>query len=316
MSLLLEDYLNYMKTIKGVSPNTLREYNYDLQIFFKFLKKRYRLAPAELMFDDIDISDVDEIFCSRINLRDLIAFFSYLDNDRQNINVTRARKTASIRSFFNYLYKIIKVIKEDPSQELTLPKRNQRHPVYMTLDESLSLLENIDGRNVERDFAIITLFLNCGLRISELVSIDIPKIRGDILTVVGKGNKERTVYLNEACIAAIENYLPIRHTIDTKETALFLSERNARMSVRAVQHMLKRQLKKAGLDSDKYTPHKLRHTAATLMYKYGDVDIRALQEILGHASVSTTEIYTHIDEERLRTAVSKNPLAKNKANNK
>jgi len=312
MSLLLEDYLNYMKSIKGVSKNTINEYHYDLQMLFRFLKRRYRLVDSSVPFNEIDIFDLDEKFFIKINLRDLISFFSYLDNDRENSNITRARKTASVRSFFHYLHKIIKVIDEDPSSELTVPKGNKRQPVYMTLDESLALLTQVDGRNSERNYAIITLFLNCGMRISELVSIDIDKIRGDILTVVGKGNKERTVYLNEACIAAIENYLPIRYKIDTNKKALFLSEQKTRITPRGVQHMLKSQLKKAGLDFTKYTPHKLRHTAATLMYKYGDVDIRALQEILGHTSVATTEIYTHIDEDRLRKAVSKNPLATTK----
>lgn len=308
--IILEDYLSYMKTIKGVSPNTIKEYKYDLQLFFRFLKLRKRLVPADTLFDEIPIDDLDEAFFEKVRLTDIIAFLTYLDEKRDNTSVTRSRKVAALHSFFKYLNKVIKVIDEDPSSEISSPKSHMRQPVYLTLDESFQLLESIDGRNMARDYAIITLFLNCGLRISELVSIDTAKIRGDLLTVIGKGNKERTVYLNEACIEAIDGYIAVRPPCDSP--ALFLSERKNRISVRAVQHMLKKQLQNAALDSKKYTPHKLRHTAATLMYKHGNVDIRALQEILGHASVSTTEIYTHIDEERLRTAVNSNPLANKK----
>ncbi|CCJ33824.1 Probable integrase/recombinase [Caloramator australicus RC3] len=190
------------------------------------------------------------------------------------------------------------------------PKINKRHPVYLTLEQSKRLLDSIKGRNKERDFAIITLFLNCGLRLSELVSIDISKIKGDTLTVVGKGNKERTVYLNKACIKAINSYLAVRPKDGVVDKdALFLSERKKRIDKRTVEKLVKKYIVSAGLLNDKYTPHKLRHTAATLMYKYGKVDIRALQHILGHESVSTTQIYTHIDDEILRDAVKSNPLS-------
>lgn len=310
LPLILEDYLSYMKTIKGVSLNTTKEYKYDLQMFFRFLKLRKRLIDTSIVFEEIPIDDIDEEFFQSIKLTDVIAFLTYLDETRDNTSVTRSRKVAALHSFFKYLNKVIKVIQEDPSGEISSPKSHMRQPVYLTLDESFLLLDSIDGRNMARDYAIITLFLNCGMRISELVGIDIDKMRGDLLTVIGKGNKERTIYLNDACTDAINVYLSVRPHADTN--ALFLSERKSRISVRAVQHMLKKQLQNAALDSRKYTPHKLRHTAATLMYKYGNVDIRALQEILGHASVSTTEIYTHIDEDRLRTAVNSNPLANKK----
>lgn len=205
----------------------------------------------------------------------------------------------------------------NPARELESPKISKRNPVYLTLDQSKKLLSSIDGKNKERDYAIITLFLNCGLRLSELVNIDINKIKEDTLTVIGKGNKERTVYLNDACIRAIENYMRVRpndSAIDKE--ALFLSSRNTRINKRTVELMVKKYLKNASIVDGKYTPHKLRHTAATLMYKYGNVDIRALQQILGHESVSTTQIYTHIDDEKLRQAVQSNPLSEEKENNK
>lgn len=309
--IILEDFLNYMETIKGKSSNTVKEYYYDLRTLFRFLKIRYRLVEKDASFDQINISDIDINFIKRINLQDLFAFISYVDKSRNNKNFTKARKVASIRSFFKYLHSIVKLIDENPSLNLETPKTDKRHPAYLSLDESLKLLNNIEGTFKTRDYAIITLFLNCGLRLSELVSIDIDKIKDDTLTVIGKGNKERTVYLNEACLYAINEYLKVRPTEGVKDSkALFLSKRKNRISVRAVQHLVKKYLKDAGLDTEKYSTHKLRHTAATLMYKHGNVDIRALQQILGHSSVSTTQIYTHLDDERLRNAVKSNPLSK------
>ncbi|MTI70258.1 MAG: tyrosine recombinase XerC [Firmicutes bacterium] len=307
--LILEDFLNYLDTIKGKSKNTVKEYYYDLRILLKYLKIRYRQVDRDTPLEDIEISDIDIDFIKRINLQDLFAFISYTDKERNNKNYTKARKVASIKSFFNYLNDIVNLIDQNPANNLETPKTDSRHPTYLTLDESRKLLDVIDGQYKERDYAIINLFLNCGLRLSELVSIDINKIKADTLTVIGKGNKERTIYLNDACLDAIDEYLKVRPKNAKDKTALFLSKRKNRLSVRAVQHLVKKHLKNAGLDTDKYSTHKLRHTAATLMYKYGNVDIRALQQILGHESVSTTQIYTHIDDDRLRKAVKKNPLS-------
>jgi site-specific recombinase XerD len=203
-------------------------------------------------------------------------------------------------------------VDENPALNLESPKISRRNPTYLTLDESKSLLRAVDGKNKERDYCILTLFLNCGLRLSELCGINISNIKGDILTVIGKGNKERTVYLNNACMKAIEDYLSVRsknlHKIIDKD-ALFISKNWTRLNKRTVEMMLKKYLKAADLDTDKYTPHKLRHTAATLMYKYGNVDIRSLQKILGHENLSTTQIYTHVDDEKLREAINSNPLS-------
>ena len=216
---------------------------------------------------------------------------------------------AAIRSYFKYLYSIVKLIPENPALDLETPKSNSRLPVALTLDESKSLLSSISGSNEKRDYAIIMLFLNCGLRLSELISINIDKIKGDTLTVIGKGNKERTIYLNDVCVKAIEDYLEVRQDANPgHEKALFISNRKTRFSQKGVQHMLDKYLTEAGLAGKGYSPHKLRHTAATLMYQYGHVDIRALQEILGHESISTTQIYTHINQDLLRDAVKQNPL--------
>lgn len=308
---ILEDFLNYIETIKGKSENTVKEYFFDLRTLLRFLKLRYKLVDRNIPFDEIDISDVDETIIRRVTLQDLYAFISFVDKDRNNKNNAKARKVASIRSFFKYLTTKIKIISENPALDLESPKTSVRHPVHLTLEEAENLLDSIDGSFKERDYAIITLFLNCGLRLSELVSIDIDKIKGDTLTVVGKGNKERTIYLNEACLQAISDYLRVRPTDGVKTpNALFLSNRKSRISNKTVQYLVKKYIKEAGLDTETYSTHKLRHTAATLMYKYGNVDIRALQQILGHENVSTTQIYTHIDDERLRKAVKSNPLSK------
>ncbi|NYB73578.1 tyrosine recombinase XerC [Sedimentibacter hydroxybenzoicus DSM 7310] len=305
----LSDFLEYSLSIKGRSEKTVSEYYLDLRTFYRFLVIRFKLSPDIKDFENIDINLVSLDTLKRIKIMDLHSFIAYIDRERNNSNRTKARKIACLRSFFKYLYSIVKLIPENPALDLETPKKNSRLPVALTLNESKNLLISISGSNEKRDYAIITLFLNCGLRLSELIGINIDKIKGDTLTVVGKGNKERTIYLNDACVKAIEEYLEVRP--DAKpghENALFISNRKTRFTQKGVQHMVDKYLKEAGLSGMKYSPHKLRHTAATLMYQYGHVDIRALQEILGHESVSTTQIYTHIDKEQLRDAVKQNPL--------
>lgn len=303
------EFLEYMETIRGKSKNTITAYSYDLALFFKYIKMKRGYLVTDMEIDEIPIDDIDMYMINNISLADLYSFLSFAANQRDNKNYARARKVACIRSFFKYLHKM-KMIKENPSIELESPKINSRHPIYLTLEESKKLLSSIDGENKERDYAIVTLFLNCGLRLSELISIDINKISNDILTVIGKGSKERTVYLNKACIDAINNYLKVRPVDDVKDkNALFLSERKRRISKRTVQYLVKKYIGISNLDMEKYSPHKLRHTAATLMYKYGKVDIRSLQQILGHENISTTQIYTHLDDETLRNAINANPLS-------
>ena len=312
--IILEDYLNYMETIKGSSSNTVKEYFFDLRTFFRFIKLRYKLVDLDLSFEEIDISDVDLDLVKKLTIQDLHAYISYADKNRENGNFAKSRKVASLRSFFEYLYSRVNLIEKNPAEALEFPKTENRHPIYLTLDQSELLLNTVlENKNEEyrkRDYAIIMLFLNCGLRLSELSSIDIDKIKdNDTLSIIGKGNKERTIFINEACILAIKAYMAIRPDVVTDNKAMFISKRKNRMSNRAIQHMVDRYIEKAGFDTSIYSTHKLRHTAATLMYKYGNVDILALQEILGHESVSTTQIYTHIDNERLREAVKSNPLS-------
>ena len=318
MPLILEDYLNYMETIKGSSPNTTKEYFYDLRSFFRFIKIRYKLIDKNTPFQEILIEDVDIELIKKINIQDLHAYIAFMDKNKKNKNSAKSRKVSSLKSFYNYLYSIVGLIDENPAEKLSAPKLDNRQPVYLTLEESKKLLDTVLKTENEflrkRDYAIVLLFLNCGLRLSELSSIDMDKIKSDTLTVIGKGNKERTIYLNPSCIYAIEDYLTIRPTDALDKKALFLSIRKQRISNRAIQRRIDKYLEDAGFDTSIYSTHKLRHTAATLMYKHGNVDIRALQEILGHENVATTQIYTHIDDERLRNAVNSNPLSHIKPN--
>lgn len=310
------DFLNYLETIKGKSENTIKGYAIDLTLFFRFMKAYKGLVDdPELEFEEIIINDLDKDFIKNIKLTDLYAFLSFVEKQRNNGTYARARKVACLKSFFKFLNGKAKIIDENPTLELESPKINKRHPVYLTLEQSLDLLSSLDkeDKNYKRDYCILTLFLNCGMRLSELCSIQIDKIKGDTLTIVGKGNKERTVYLNDACLKAISDYISSRDeskVIEENKKFLFLSNRNLPINKRTVELLVKKHIGNAGISDGKYTPHKLRHTAATLMYKHGNVDIRSLQSILGHENISTTQIYTHIDDESLRDAVKSNPLSK------
>lgn len=315
----LNSFLDYSITILNKSPNSIKEYNYDLATFLRFIKLHFHMTE-ETELKEIKINDITIDTIKKITLDDIHAFISYLTREYHSKSTTRARKVSTIRIFFQYLSRKAKLIEVNPAQDLETPKLEKRLPKYLSLEDSKKLLNvtwNEDNRNYERDYAIITLFLNCGMRLSELVGINIQDI--DFydckLNIIGKGNKERTIYLNKACMKVIHDYLKVRpkegikHDSKFSEKALFLSERKTRISNRTVESIVTNQLKSAGLDPKKYSVHKLRHTAATLMYQYGQVDIRALQELLGHESIATTEIYTHVSNDQVRKAVESNPLA-------
>lgn len=271
----LNSFLDYTATILNKSPNTIKEYNYDLNNFLKFIMYHYKLTD-EKDIKNINIHDMTIDTVKKITLDDIHAYLFYLKNNYQSKAATRARKVASIRVFFNYLTQKTNLLEKNPAQNLETPKQDKRIPKYLSLDDSKKLLEiamSDDDRNKERDYAIITLFLNCGMRLSELVGINISDInfKDEKLNVIGKGNKERTIYLNKACVNAINSYMTVRPRDAVKadsRDALFLSERRERISNRTVQYIVKQELKRAGLDTNKYSVHKLRHTAATLMYKY------------------------------------------------
>lgn len=311
LPIFAEDFLDYIESIQNKSSTTVKEYYYDLMMFFRFMKKRRGLLVAEETLDDADVSKLNVDIVQSVSLSDFYSFLNYISSVREAQSVTRARKVATLKSFFKYLHTKARIIDSNPATELETPKITRKLPRYLELEESLNLLKSIDGKNKERDFCMILMFLNSGLRVSELVDIDIPDIRLDnTLVVRGKGAKERTIYLSNSVSQAIDKYLLVRpEPKEGHEDALFLSERKIRISPNTVGYTVKKFIKKANLDPKKYSTHKLRHTAATLMYQHGDVDIRSIQEILGHESVATTEIYTHVSNKMLKKAVESNPLA-------
>lgn len=306
-----KDFLFFIETIKGNSKKTVDGYYIDLRTFFRFLIK-YKESKNDTDIKDIDISNIDLEFVKKITLSDVYEFLHYISSDRNNNAVTRARKISSIRTFFNYLHIKVKLIDDNPVKDLSIPSSKKSLPKYLTLKQSIELLKKASNEFNKRDFCIITLFLNCGMRLSELVSINIYDIKDDRLKLLGKGNKERIIYLNDSCLNAINEYLKERKKIlNIKDVnALFLSKQGKRISNRRVQQIVEEILKACNLNNEGFSPHKLRHTAATLMYQHNDVDIRVLKEILGHENISTTEIYTHVSNRQLENALKNSPLNK------
>lgn len=324
---ILRDFLSYHETIKAHSQRTVDEYFLDLRNFFRYLKQQRDPSLRDLELNEISILDVDLDFVKKVTLTEVYGYLTYLSRDRvlhQNSDssdyglnaASRARKISTIRSFYNYLCNKAHLMDVNPVKDLDMPKLKKTLPKYLTLDESMQLLDSVDGQNRERDYCILTFFLNCGLRISELCGLNLQDIQDDAMRVLGKGNKVRIVYLNEACKTALQSYLAVRRPIVGRDkNALFLSSRNERVSRSTVHALVKKHLGAAGLDTTQYSTHKLRHTAATLMLQNG-VDVRAVQEVLGHEHLNTTEIYTHIDNEALRVAARANPLSRVKQKEK
>ena len=318
---ILREFLIYHENIKGQSPLTISEYYLDLRMFLRFIKLMRCDMPITTDLDTIDIRDVDLDFIRQIDTSEIFDFLSYLANDRA-VNpespapdygisaAARARKLSSIKSFYKYLTVRTKQLEENPVAELEYPKLRKSLPKYLTLDESAALLQAVSGQNEKRDYAILMLFLNCGIRRSELVGLNLTDVYEDRIRVVGKGNKERFVYFGSACRKAIDAYLPERNKQElTDNRALFGSRDNNRISVTAVHRLVKKALLKAGLDATQYSAHKLRHTAATMMLS-GGVDVKTVQEVLGHENLNTTQIYTHIENTELKIAAEANPLSK------
>lgn len=311
---LVQQYLLYLEAIKGHSELSVIEYASDLRTFFRYIMRQKGLVDKNTEDSEIDLSPIDISFIKKITLNDAYQFLIYCKNDRKNNDNTRARRVISIRRFFIYLTDNQGLLDYNPMKNLDIPKTKKALPKYLTLEEAEVLLSVVDGPYKERDYAIITLFLNCGMRLAELVSIDYNDIKADgSLIITGKGNKERTVYLNQACINAITAYMKKRPNDGVKDRALFLSSRNQRISPKTVQHIVYTNLDKAGLGDRGLSVHKLRHTAATLMYQHGNVDVLLLKEILGHENLGTTEIYTHLANDATKKAIEANPLSRQKS---
>ena len=317
---ILLEFLSYHETVKAHSQKTVDEYYLDLRNFFRYMKQLREPELSACEPEQIDIRDIGIEFIRSITLTDVYSYLAYLSRERpQRPNseksskglsaASRARKVATLRSFFNYLCNKVHLLQENPIQDIDSPKIRKTLPRYLTMDDCVQLLEGVDGPNRERDLCILTLFLNCGLRISELIGLNRSDIQDDALRVLGKGDKVRIVYLNQACKDALAAYLQVRPVVGGKDQdALFVSRNRQRISRATVHSLVKKHLADAGLDSQRYSSHKLRHTAATLMLQNG-VDVKAVQEVLGHEHLNTTEIYTHIDNESLRIAAKANPLS-------
>ena len=319
--LVLRDFLIYHENIKGQSPLTISEYHLDLRMFLRFMKLMRGDMPIHTRLDEINIKDIDIAFISGITTSDIFDFLSYLANERTpnpdspapeyGISPSaRARKLSALKSFYKYLTVRTKQLTENPVADLEYPKLRKSLPKYLTLEQSSALLQAVSGQNEKRDYAILMLFLNCGIRRSELVGLNLTDVYEDRIRVVGKGNKERIVYFGSACRKAIDAYLVERHKVVlTDNRALFGSRNGNRISVDAVHSLVKKALLKAGLDPTQFSAHKLRHTAATMMLS-GGVDVKTVQEVLGHENLNTTQIYTHIESTELKLAAEANPLSK------
>ena len=318
---ILRDFLTYHETIKGQSPLTIAEYALDLRMFLRFIKLMRNEMPMNTDLEIIDIRDIDINYIRDITTSEIFDFLSYLSSDRP-LNpdspysdtgvspATRARKLSAIKSFYKYLTVRTKLLQENPVAELEYPKLRKSLPRYLTLDQSKALLRSVEGQNQKRDYAILLLFLNCGIRRSELVGLNLTDVYEDRIRVVGKGNKERFVYFGSACRKAIDAYLEERQKkVLTDNKALFGSRNGNRISTDAVHALVKKALLQAGLDATQFSAHKLRHTAATMMLS-GGVDVKTVQEVLGHENLNTTQIYTHIESTELKIAAEANPISK------
>ena len=318
---ILRDFLAYHETIKGQSQLTIHEYYLDLRMFLRFVKLMRSDMPVHTVLDDIPIKDVDLEFIRQITTSEIFDFLSYLANDRNpdpespvpeyGIGATsRARKLSAIKSFYKYLTVRTKQLQENPVADLEYPKLRKSLPKYLTMEQAASLLSSVSGQNEKRDYAILMLFLNCGIRRSELVGLNVSDVYEDRIRVIGKGNKERFVYFGTPCRKAIDAYMvERREKVLTDNRALFGSRNGNRISVTAVHRLVEKALKQAGLDSTQFSAHKLRHTAATMMLS-GGVDVKTVQEVLGHENLNTTQIYTHIENTELKIAAQANPLSK------
>ena len=316
---VVQDYARYQRNIRGRSLKTVNEYCLDLRTFFRFMKRYRGLVPAETELTEIIIDDIDIEFIRSISTVDIFEFMNYTTDEREKSANTRQRKVSAIKGFFNYLTVHEHLIDENPTENLIPPKKKKSLPKYLSLEQSIELLNAVDGPDKERDYCILTLFLNCGMRLSELVGINLTDVlyNNSTIRILGKGNKERIVYLNDACLKAISDYVAVRPKDKVKDrNALFLSNRLTRISPKTVQALVNKYLAKIGLGGAGYSVHKLRHTAATLMYQYGEVDIRVLQDILGHENLGTTEIYTHTSDMQIEAAAKSNPLSKVSAKKK
>ena len=317
---ILREFASYKTAIQGCSPKTVDEYLLDLRTFFRFLiAKEQNIDPDSDDFEEIPVVDIDIEFIKRISTDKIYDFLLYTGNVRKNMWASKARKLSAIKGLFKYLTVKRGYLEENPAANIESPKHKKTLPKFLSLEESKLLLDTVrndtQSRTRLRDLCIITLFLNCGMRLNELVGISLSDIDRELayVRVLGKGSKERIIYLNDACKTVLSDYLLnyrlIEKNRNLSDKALFLSNRDKRISDKMVQAMVYKYLDLSGLGSKHYSVHKLRHTAATLMYQTGNVDIRVLKDILGHEQLNTTQIYTHVSNRNMEEAMKHNPLS-------
>lgn len=307
----VNEYLNYLLNIKAHSELTVQQYALDLRLFFSYVYANKNHLADDL--NSIDISQLDDAFFASVTINEIYSFLTYCGSKRKNNQITRRRKTSSIRGFYHFIADSMGYISKNPASQLSVASDQKRLPKYLTLDQSLALLQAVDGEFKERDYCILMIFLNCGLRLAELCALNLSDLNltEKTMLVTGKGNKQRMLYLNETCVQAILDYLKVRPVDKLRgddRDALFISRLNKRLGRQSVQLMVYRYLDKIGLQGQHYSVHKLRHTAATLMYQHGNIDVLVIKDVLGHENLSTTEIYTHIANKQIQEAIEKNPL--------
>ena len=307
----LSDFLFHLKVVKARGERTVEAYYIDIRTFLRYLKLSNNLVPPETPLNEITIKDIPIELLQKFTLNNAYEFLYYTSSDLNNTTTTRARKTSALKQFFNFLHKKAGLLQTNPLIDLEIPAVKNKLPKYLTLEDSIELLTKVEGENSERNYCILTLFLNCGMRLSELVGLNFKdiNIQNRTMRLLGKGNKERIIYINDACVSALSNYYKVRPVNPKEPNAVFLSKQKTRISKRRVQQIVEESLFAAGLDNKGVTTHKLRHTAATLMYQHGHVDPLVLKEILGHKSIATTEIYTHLSNENMKKAAESSPLA-------
>lgn len=301
---LLKDYLVYLTTIKGKSPRTRKEYEYDLVLAFKFMKS----VDEDIPMEEVDISDIHIDWIKERSIEDFYLFFEYCTEVRKNSATSRARKVSALKGFFTYLKVRRRLIEENVTEQLETPKIGKRNPTYMQLDEAKTFIRSTKERKYsKRDYCLMMFLLNTGMRVSELCNLNMQSLNGRQLKIIGKGNKERVVYLNDACMEALQDYLNVRKApVNSSEDPLFTSQKGTRFTRQSIARVVK-EINASSINKDNITPHKLRHTSATMMYRAG-ADIRSLQQILGHTNIGTTQIYTHIEDEQIQEVLSNNPF--------
>lgn len=316
----LNQFFTYQRVVLLKAEKTIDTYFVDLRIFLRYLKVKNGVVPPNTPFNMIDISDVPIEYIKSLTKLDILQYLNYVASERKNTAKTRHRKLASLRLFFRCLHRDLELIDDEPTKDVDYPKMHEHLPKFLTLDESIKLLENMNTEDpfYLRDYCIVTLFINCGMRLSELVGLNMQDVNLDerSMRLLGKGNKERIIHVNDACADAIVTYLPTRKPSDKEPNALFLSKQGSRITNRRVEQIVDNALRDSNLDQRGLSAHKLRHTAATLMYQHGNVDTLTLRNILGHKSISTTEIYTHLSNESVKDAMDASPLANIKNKNK